>query len=81
MKEKEKKLRDFPSGPVAKTPYSQSQYRGPGLIPCQGTKSHVLQHVGPGVAKINKYFFKKEVNMESRKQVIQHKKGEREVSG
>ena len=52
-----------------------------GSILGQGARSHVLQHVGPGVAKINKYFFKKEVNMESRKQVIQHKKGEREVSG
>ena len=32
---------DFPDGPVAKTPCSQC--RGPGLIPGQGTRSHMLQ--------------------------------------
>ena len=31
------KTRDFPGGPVAKTPYSQL-----GLIPGQGTRSHML---------------------------------------
>ena len=30
-----------------------------GLILGQGARSHVLQHVGPGIAKINKYFLKK----------------------
>ena len=33
--------RDFPGGPVAKTPHYQR--RGPGLIPGQGTRSHMLQ--------------------------------------
>ena len=33
--------RDFPCGPVAKTP--RSQCRGPGLIPGQGTRSHLPQ--------------------------------------
>ena len=32
---------DFPGGPVAKT--LRSQCRGPGLIPGQGTRSHLLQ--------------------------------------
>ena len=32
---------DIPGGPVAKT--SCSQCRGPGLIPGQGTRSHMLQ--------------------------------------
>ena len=31
------RLGDFPSGPVAKTPSAG----GPGLIPGQGTKSHI----------------------------------------
>ena len=34
-------FREFASGPVAKTPCSQC--RGPGLIPGQGTSSHILQ--------------------------------------
>ena len=34
-------FRDFPHGPVTKTLCSQS--RGPGLIPGQGTRSHMLQ--------------------------------------
>ena len=34
-------IRDFPGGPVAKTP--PSQLRGPGSIPGQGTRSHMLQ--------------------------------------
>ena len=33
--------RDFPGGLVAKTPCSQC--RGLGLIPAQGTRSHLLQ--------------------------------------
>ena len=33
--------RDFPGGPVAKTPCFQS--RGPGSIPGQGTRSHMLE--------------------------------------
>ena len=32
---------DLPGGPVAKTPCSQC--KGPGLIPAQGTRSHMLQ--------------------------------------
>ena len=34
-------FRDFPDGPVAKTPHSQC--RGPGSIPGQGARSHMLQ--------------------------------------
>ena len=34
-------FRKFASGPAAKTPCSQG--RGPGLIPGQGTSSHLLQ--------------------------------------
>ena len=33
--------RDFPGGPLAKTPHSQS--REPGSIPGQGTRSHKWQ--------------------------------------
>ena len=33
--------RDFPGGPVAKTPHYQR--RGPGLIPGQGTRSYMPQ--------------------------------------
>ena len=33
--------KDFPCGPVAKTAHSQG--RGPGLIPGQGARSHMLQ--------------------------------------
>ena len=33
--------RDFPGGPVSKTPHSQC--RGPGSIPGQGTRSHMPQ--------------------------------------
>ena len=36
-----KMFRDIPGGPVAKIP--RSQRRGPGLIPRQGTRSHMLQ--------------------------------------
>ena len=32
---------DFPGGPVVKSPCSQ--YRGPGFIPGQGTRSHMPQ--------------------------------------
>ena len=34
-------LRQFPGGPVAKTPHSQC--RGPGLIPGKGTRIRMLQ--------------------------------------
>ena len=36
MEKKQKNSKDFPGGPVAKTPYFQC--RGPGLIPGQGTR-------------------------------------------
>ena len=52
-------LRDFPGGPVAKTPCSQC--RGLGSTPGQGTRSHMLQ-LRPCADKINKnksYFLKK----------------------
>ena len=39
---------DFPGGPVAKT--LSSHCRGPGSIPGQGTRSHMLQ-LRPGAAK------------------------------
>ena len=49
---------------MAETPHSQ--YRGPGSIPQQGTRSHMLQirvcmlQLRPKIAKyINKYFLKK----------------------
>ena len=35
------KVRDFPGAPVAKTPHSQC--REARLIPCQETRSHMLQ--------------------------------------
>ena len=34
---------DFPGGPVAKTPCSQSMQGAPGSTPGQGTRSHMLQ--------------------------------------
>lgn len=37
--------RDFPAGPVAKTPHSQ--YREPGSLSGQGTRSHVPQPGDP----------------------------------
>ena len=41
-------FRDFPGGPAAKT--SNSQCRGLGSIPCQGTRSRMSQ-LRPGAAK------------------------------
>ena len=43
-----KLFRDFPGGPVAKT--ARSQGRGPGSVPGQGIRSHMLQ-VRLGAAK------------------------------
>ena len=34
-------FRDFPDGPMAKTLHSQ--FRAPGMVSGQGTKSHILQ--------------------------------------
>ena len=39
--EKKKRELEIPGGPVTKTPYSQC--RGPGSIPGQGVRSHMLQ--------------------------------------
>ena len=41
--------RDFPGGPVAKTPHSSAE-GGLGLIPGRGTRSHMLR-LRPGAAK------------------------------
>ena len=41
LSSKLKNFQDFLGGPVAKTP--QSQCRGLGFIPAQGTRSHVSQ--------------------------------------
>ena len=55
--------KDFPGGPVAKTPCSQC--RGPGFEPCSGTRSHILQpKITSATAKtwhsqINKWILKK----------------------
>ena len=46
-----KNSRDFPGGPVAKT--LSSQCRGPGSIPGQGARSHMLQ-LRPRAAKLKK---------------------------
>ena len=51
---------DFPAGPVAKT--LSFHCRGPGSIPGQGTRSHMLQLKIPSkcsqINKINFFFFK-----------------------
>ena len=50
--------RDFSGSPVARTPHSQ--FRGPGSIPGQGTRSHMPQ-LRPSTAKqINNFLKKKE---------------------
>ena len=41
MSSRSSRSRDFPGGPVAKTPHSQC--RGAGLIPGQGTRPHMPQ--------------------------------------
>ena len=59
---KKLQLRDIPDGPVAKALWAPSA-GSPGLIPGQGTRSH-MQRLGHGAAKyIDKIIIKKKVQL------------------
>ena len=59
---KKLQLRDIPDGPVAKALWAPSA-GSPGLIPGQGTRSH-MQRLGHGAAKyIDEIIIKKKVQL------------------